>query len=170
VVDEFGDGGALEQDVLKVVVQSIIGIFEQLVLEVFGQSGFHFLLDGLDPLVLLQIVELEIVPHLVLHFLPDFEVVHEGRVDDELVLEVVLYPARPQNLPDDVVDHVAVDDESEAKAEDGVGRFLRIVGSDVSIADGRDRIDSPVERVKILDLPAVLDDGRVGSGRVKPAN
>lgn len=86
------------------------------------------------------------------------------------MLEVVLHSARPQNLPDDVVDHVAVDDEAEAKAEDGVGGLLRIVGGDVSVADGRNRIDSPVEGVKILDLPAVLDDGRVGSGRVEPAN
>ena len=53
MVDELGDGGALEQDVLKVVVQLIVGIFEQFVLEVFGQPGLHFLFDGLDPLVLL---------------------------------------------------------------------------------------------------------------------
>jgi hypothetical protein len=113
---------------------------------------------------------LQVFSQLVLLRFVNLQVIHESGVENQLMLEVVIGPPRPKEDLDDVVDHVAVDYEAEAHAEERVDCFRRVVRGNVAVADCGDCVESPIESIEVLDLPIVVEDWRIGSGRIEPAN
>lgn len=76
----------------------------------------------------------------------------------------------PKDDFDDVVHHISIDDEPEAETEERVYGLLRVVGSDISVTDGRDCVDTPVQGIEVSDVPAVVHNWGVSSGRIQPTD
>jgi hypothetical protein len=169
-VEQLDSGGRVEEYGLNPIINLEVGALEQLLLEVYGQSPLHLLLQYKTALLLLKVLRFEIVPKVILLLLADGQVVHVGGVEDELCAEVVLAVSGPQDDLDDVVDHVAVGDHAEAETGQHVDGLLRVIWSDVSVADGPNRVHSPVQRVKVAHPPPVVHDWRIGCGRIQPAD
>ncbi len=61
------------------------------------------------------------------------------------MLEVVRGLSGPKDDSDDVVNYISVDNESKAKEEEGVDGLVGIVRCNISVADGGDGVDPPVD-------------------------
>jgi hypothetical protein len=59
----------------------------------------------------------------------------------------------PQHNFHDAVHHVTVYNESKAKYKNDILSLYLIVGGYIAVADGRYRVDSPIECVEVLELP-----------------
>lgn len=60
------------------------------------------------------------------------------------------------------ISNVAVDHKTEVEHVNRILSLIGIVGRNISIADGRNGVNSPIKRVKILYLPGVGIDRRKG--------
>lgn len=70
----------------------------------------------------------------------------------------------------DTITDIAKHNKAEAKHEDGIERFLRIIGRNISVTNRAYCVDSPVKSVEILDGPGEADDGGIGGGRFEPTD
>ena len=143
-VQQFGDGWTPQKDILQMVLDLQVCIPKQLIPQILRQLRLHLTLHRQVPKIFLQELILQVIPHLILHIFPDLQVVHIGRVDDEVVLVVVVDCPRPQDDLDDVVHHVSVNHEPETHTEECVDGLLGVVGRDVAVTDGRDGVEAPV--------------------------
>jgi hypothetical protein len=66
------------------VVNLEVSAPQELFPQIFWQFGLHLILNGNNSLLLLEVVMLQVVPHVVLNIHIDFEVIHEGRIEDKL--------------------------------------------------------------------------------------
>lgn len=99
-----------------------------------------------------------------IHFL------HIGIHEDELGPKLILVLSGPQYNLHDLVHHVSIDYEPEAKAKYCIISFNRIVRSNISVGNGGYCVYAPVQGIQILQGIVQRNYGRVSSGAVEPAN
>jgi len=113
---------------------------------------------------------MEVMFYFVLDFHVDLKVFHVGIVRDELLAVYFFVESGANNCLDNSVDYVSHDNRAQAHHVKHIDHLVRVLGSDVSVTNGGDCVETPVERVKILDDPVVVDDSIVGSCIIKPTD
>lgn len=151
-------------------VQLIEGTLEQLLAQLHWQSAFHFNFQFLIAIALFNELGLKVIPEIILIRLTNTNGVHKSGVKDEFCTKLILAIPGFQQYLHDIVNNVSIEQEAAAEADRLEDYLIRVVRRDVSIADRRDRVYTPVQRVEVAHSPSVGHNGRVGSGRVKPAH
>ena len=95
---------------------------------------------------------------------------HEGVDDNQLVSIVFPHFFSPQNRLHNLVQDVAVNNKSHNKTDESIHNLNGVIGSNISIGNGSDSIDSPVDDVEVLNFPTLVDDVAEGSRANEPAN
>jgi len=106
---------------------------------------------------------LNVISDFFLNFFLDFEVLHKFIHDDYFCPVLVFKSFSPQYDFYDVVNDIPVDNKSKTEHINRILGLNRIVGGNITVADCRHRIDTPIKSVKILYLPRKGVDGRICS-------
>jgi hypothetical protein len=69
-----------------------------------------------------------------------------------------------------LLDDVSCEEKAEDKTETGKYCFLRVDGSDISIPNVTNNVDSPIQRVEVLPLPRKRANRLIGRRIMKPAD
>lgn len=80
----------------------------------------------------------------------DVHFIHVSIHQYELSSELILMLPGPQDYFHNLIDNVSVDHEPEAKAQYGIVGLDGVHRGDITVGDGCDGVDAPVQCVKVL--------------------
>lgn len=93
----------------------------------------------------LNVSGLELIPEVILVGLADCNDLHVDSVNNKFFAEVIPAISGLQHDLDDAVDHIAIGEKTAAEAESDKGGLLGVVGCDIPVTDGRNRVYSPIK-------------------------